>query len=210
VIKKRFVSIPQFVSHALHSTSGVPRTAVALPFSTVEWSESSHRLRREVVRNYDFVWRSLRRLGVAQASVEDAAQQVLVVFAQRLDDIHPGAERAFLFSTATRVASDARKHQTRLRELNDSDALDAHPSPAPSAEQLIDRGRARDLLDVILAEMPLELRTVFILFELEEMTMAAIAETLSLPAGTVASRLRRARALFNEKASRFERGGRRP
>jgi RNA polymerase sigma-70 factor (ECF subfamily) len=172
--------------------------------------DSSRRLRREVSKNYDFLWRSLRRLGVAQASVEDAAQQVLVVFAQRLDDIHPGAERAFLFATATRVASDVRKHQTRLRELTDSEALEAHPSPAPSAEQLIDQGRARDLLDVILAEMPLELRTVFILFELEEMTMAAIAEMLALPAGTVASRLRRARALFNDKASRLQRSGRRP
>jgi RNA polymerase sigma-70 factor (ECF subfamily) len=172
--------------------------------------ESSHRLRREVLKNYEFLWRSLRRLGVAEASVEDAAQQVLVVFAQRLDDVHPGAERAFLFATATRIASDVRKRQLRSRELTDSEAIEAHPSPAPSAEQLIDQGRARDLLDVILAEMPLELRTVFILFELEEMTMAAIAETLALPAGTVASRLRRARALFEEKASRLQRNGRSP
>jgi RNA polymerase sigma-70 factor (ECF subfamily) len=205
VIKKRFASIQQVVSHALPSTSGV--LPVARPVSTVE---SSSRLRREFSKNYDFLWRSLRRLGVAQASVEDAAQQVLVVFSQRLDDIHPGAERAFLFATATRVASDVRKHQTRLRELADSDALDAHPSPSPSAEQLIDQGRARDLLDVILAEMPLELRTVFILFELEEMTMAAIAEMLGLPPGTVASRLRRARALFNERASRLQRDEGRP
>jgi RNA polymerase sigma-70 factor (ECF subfamily) len=172
--------------------------------------ESSHRLRCEVRRNYDFLWRSLRRLGVMSASVEDAAQQVLVVFAQRLDDIHPGAERAFLFATATRVASDLRKHRTRLREVTDSDALDAQASPAPSAEELIDQERARDLLDVILAEMPLELRTVFILFEFEEMTMAAIAEMLAMPAGTVASRLRRARSLFNDKAIRLQRSGRRP
>jgi RNA polymerase sigma-70 factor, ECF subfamily len=206
VIKQRIASIQGFVSHALHSTA-VVRPPLARAFSTVE---SSRRLRREVDRNYDFLWRSLRRLGVAQASVEDAAQQVLVVFAQRLEDIHPGAERAFLFATATRVASDARKHQVRSRELTDSEAIDAHPSPAPSAEQLIDQGRARGLVDVILAEMPLELRTVFILFELEEMTMAAIAETLTLPAGTVASRLRRARVIFKDKASRLQRGGRSP
>lgn len=167
-------------------------------------------MRREVTRNYDFLWRSLRRLGVPQASVEDAAQQVLVVFAQRLDDVHPGAERAFLFATATRVAADLRKHLTRLREHTDPEVIDAQPSPAPSAEQLIDQGRARDFLDVILAEMPLELRTVFLLFELEEMTMAAIAEMLALPAGTVASRLRRARALFEDKASRLQRSGRPP
>jgi RNA polymerase sigma-70 factor (ECF subfamily) len=204
VIKERLASIPQLVSSAIDSTShlGLP---AAPPSSAVE---SSRRLRREICKNYEFLWRSLRRLGVTQASVEDAAQQVLLVFARRLDGIHRGAERAFLFATATRVASDFRKHQARLRELSDSDALEAHPSTAPSAEHIIDQGRARDLLDVLLAEMPLELRTVFILFELEEMTMATIAEMLSLPAGTVASRLRRARAMFENKASRLQRDGR--
>ena len=44
--------------------------------------------------------------------------------------------------------------------------------------------------------MPDELRTIFVLFELEELKMAAIAELLSLAPGTVASRLRRARAQF--------------
>ena len=204
MIKEQFASIPRLVSGALDSTSreGLPG---APPSSAVE---SSRRLRREILSNYDFLWRSLRRLGVTQASVEDAAQQVLVVFARRLDGIHRGAERAFLFATAMRVASDFRKHQGRLREHTDSDALDAHPSTAPSAEQIIDQGRARDLLDLVLAEMPVELRTVFILFELEEMTMATIAEMLALPAGTVASRLRRARAMFETKASRLQRGGR--
>ena len=204
MIKARFASIPQLVSSALDSTSHVGLPADP-PSSAVE---SSRRLRREIHRNYEFLWRSLRRLGVTQASVEDAAQQVLVVFARRLDDIHWGAERAFLFATATRVASDFRRHQVRRRELTDSDALDAHPSTAPSAEQIIDERRARELLDLVLAEMPPELRTVFILFELEEMTMAAIAEMLALPAGTVASRLRRARAMFENKASRLQRGGR--
>ena len=204
MIKERFASIPQLVSSALDSTSHVGLPA-APPSSAVE---SSRRLRREIRNNYEFLWRSLRRLGVSQASVEDAVQQVLVVFARRLDGIHRGAERAFLFATATRVASDFRKHQVRLRELTDSDALEAHPSTAPSAEQVIDRGRARDLLDLVLAEMPADLRAVFILFELEEMTMATIAEMLALPAGTVASRLRRARAIFENKASRLQRGGR--
>jgi RNA polymerase sigma-70 factor (ECF subfamily) len=44
--------------------------------------------------------------------------------------------------------------------------------------------------------MDLDLRTVFILYEVEEMTMAEIATVLQIPPGTVASRLRRAREDF--------------
>jgi len=47
----------------------------------------------------------------------------------------------------------------------------------------------------------------FVLFELEEMTMASIAEVLGLAPGTVASRLRRARATFESAAGRLTRSG---
>ena len=53
----------------------------------------------------------------------------------------------------------------------------------------------------MLAELPLELRAVFVLYELEQMTMAEIAESLALPPGTVASRLRRARSSFEALAA---------
>ena len=94
-----------------------------------------------------------------------------------------------------------------VAELVMKDACENHPSPTPSAEQLVDQRRARELLDSVLAGMPVEFRSVFILFELEEMTMPAIAAMLSLPTGTVASRLRRARAIFEEKASRLHASG---
>jgi RNA polymerase sigma-70 factor (ECF subfamily) len=166
---------------------------------------SDDRIRDAVRAHYDLVWRSLRRLGVASGSVEDAAQQVLVVFARRIDDVQVGAERAFLFATATRVAADFRKKQHRSPERPDTEVVEAQRSLAPSAERLIDEGRARELLDVILGEMPLDVRTVFILFELENLTMATIAELTELAPGTVASRLRRARAMFQRSAARWRR-----
>jgi RNA polymerase sigma-70 factor, ECF subfamily len=67
------------------------------------------------------------------------------------------------------------------------------PDPDPGPDELVDRDRARAALDAILAAMPLELRAVFVLYELEQLTMAEIAALLELPPGTVASRLRRAR-----------------
>lgn len=120
-----------------------------------------------------------------------------------LANVRPGSERAFMISTATRVAADFRKQHSRAREDLDPDAIAAERSPSPSVEELIDHGRARDLLDLVLAEMPDELRTVFVLFEFEELTMAVIAEMLELAPGTVASRLRRARELFERVALRL-------
>jgi RNA polymerase sigma-70 factor (ECF subfamily) len=68
---------------------------------------------------------------------------------------------------------------------------------------LLQQGRARALLDEILEAMPTELRAPFVLFELEEMTMSEIAQTLEIPPGTVASRLRRAREIFQEQSRRL-------
>lgn len=57
--------------------------------------------------------------------------------------------------------------------------------------------------------MPFELRVVFVLNEVEELTGPEIAELLDIPVGTVASRLRRARALFEEKVRRHQLGSNR-
>ena len=164
---------------------------------------SRRRVRMAVEQHYELVWRSLRRLGVTERTVDDAAQQVLVILSRRIDDIREGSERAFMVSTAVRVAADFRKKQRRSLEVLDLDGIDERASPSLTADVLIDRARARHLLDIVLEEMPDELREVFVLFELEELTMAVIAETLGLPPGTVASRLRRARRMFEATAERL-------
>ncbi len=155
-------------------------------------------------QHYDVVWRSLRRFGVASDEVDDAAQEVFIVAARRLDDIEIGKERSFLFSTAMRVASDARRARARRRTTADgSEALAEVKDPCPTADVLSDRLRARELLDQVLDTMSEDQRSVFVLFELEGMTMAAIAEDLDLPSGTVASRLRRAREHYQRQVDRL-------
>jgi RNA polymerase sigma-70 factor, ECF subfamily len=173
--------------------------AVAGPVSDA----TQRRLRTAIAEHYEFIWRTVRRLGVPGHSVEDAVQQVLLVIARRIEEVQPGSERSFMVATAVRVASDARKKHLRLREELDPAALDARISETPSAEELVDRERARELLDAVLAQMPDDLRTVFIFFEFEELSTATIAELLALPLGTVASRLRRARELFEKLAARL-------
>jgi RNA polymerase sigma-70 factor (ECF subfamily) len=68
-------------------------------------------------------------------------------------------------------------------------------------EALATRDQLR-LLEALLEGMDFDLREVFVLSEIEEMTSAAIASLLVVPEGTVKSRLRRAREDFDRRAAR--------
>lgn len=167
------------------------------------------RLRRIVREHHDFVWRSLRRMGVPESATEDAAQQVFLVLSRKLGDVPQEMERSFLFGTVVRVASDARRAQSRRREVHGAE-VDDRPDEAPSAEAIVDEKKARAMLDEILHSMSEDLRAVFVLFEIEELQAAEIAELLGIPTGTVASRLRRAREHFHAAAARMKRTTRHP
>lgn len=149
---------------------------------------------------YGMVWALGRRLGVAPESLDDAAQQVFLICAERISDIRPGSEKAFLYGTALRTAKSFRRKQGR--EIS-TDQGESWASECPAPEELTDRKRTREMLDEVLAEMNEDLRTAFVLHELEELSMREIAELLELAPGTVASRLRRAREVFQEMATRM-------
>ncbi|MGE3673758.1 MAG: RNA polymerase sigma factor [Polyangiaceae bacterium] len=156
----------------------------------------------ELVRtHFDFVWRLLRRFGLNPGDADDVAQQVFVVACRKLDVIHAGRERAYLFGVASRSAARFRRDQARRGELELGEDV---PLDVPSPEALVDQRRARELLDHVLALMPLELRCVFVSFEIEELSLSEIAEGLSIPRGTAASRLRRAREDFEQRVRRAE------
>lgn len=155
-------------------------------------------------QHFDLVWRTVRRLGVPAAGIDDAVQEVFVVASRKLDRIEPGKEKAFLYGTAVRVAADARRAASRRGgppiELEPELLGDAGPNP----DELLAQKRARELLDAIVSALPEDARDVFVLYELEGLTMAEIAAALELPAGTAASRLRRARELFAAAVARLE------
>src|SRR5258706_8189257 len=111
-----------------------------------EASPRDERLEAMVQTHFDAVWRSLRRLGVTDGSLDDAAQQVFMIAARKLETIDPASEKPYLLGIAVRVASDARRSQTRRREVSDQETAE-RIDPAPSAEELVDRKRAREGLD---------------------------------------------------------------
>jgi RNA polymerase sigma-70 factor (ECF subfamily) len=154
-------------------------------------------------RNYADVWRVLRRLGLPSGSVEDAAQHVFLVASRKLDSIEAGHERSFLIGTAVRVAANMRRAAAVRRERAD-DEVASRADEAPGPEELLDEKRLRQLLDAVLDSLPDDLRTVLVLFELEELSVTEIAEVVGVPRGTAASRLRRARDAFEASAQRLK------
>lgn len=175
--------------------------SVHVPSFPVSRAAPSTRVRDAVDAHYEVLWRFLRRLGVVEHEVEDAAQRVLLVFAQRLDTVEAGAERSFILGSALRIASDARRKRARSREIATGDPIDMRIDPLPNAEEQLEERQRRRWLDKVLDSLPDDLRAVLVLVDLEEQTMAETAQVLEIPAGTVASRLRRARELFELHAA---------
>jgi RNA polymerase sigma-70 factor (ECF subfamily) len=165
--------------------------------------DDASRLERMAAEHMVFVWRVIRRLGLQASEADDGVQEVFVVAAQRIADIEPGKERAFLFGAARRVARGLR----RVRRPEPSEHADTWRDEAPGPEEISDRKRARERLDAILEEMDDDLREVFVLYEIEGLTLPEIAEVTGAPLGTVTSRLRRARSVFETKCRRFEMPG---
>jgi RNA polymerase sigma-70 factor, ECF subfamily len=180
------------VSHAR------PKPAPA-PLSSAQAARLTELLRLHYAR----VWRTLRRLGVEQAAADDAAQEAFIVLSRRLTDVVPGAERTFLLSCAVRIAANHRRTWRVKHEVGDELALGAEPDPRPDAEQLLEQKRLREALDELLETWPDDVRTAFVLFELEGLSMPEIAQVTETKLGTVASRLRRGRELFQAGAKRL-------
>ncbi len=102
-----------------------------------------------------------------------------------------------------------RRKAKRRREVDEA-ALLGLASQAPDPEASVETQRLTILFAQVLEQLSLEQRAVFVLYELEDFTMAEIAQTLELRPGTVASRLRRGRETFERLAARALAEGGRP
>jgi RNA polymerase sigma-70 factor (ECF subfamily) len=192
-----------------HEPPGKEPATPATPASqppAVPRAERDARMSAMVAAHFDAVWRALKRLGVPAGGVDDAAQEVFIVADRKLADIEASRERAYLMGVAVRVASDARRAARRRGEIPidaaPEAAGDAAAPGAGGAEAALDQRRLRDALAALLARMPDEMRETFVLFEIEELNASEVAAALGIPAGTVASRVRRARDFIRERLPR--------
>ena len=187
------------VAAAARQGDGPARGPTAMPGSAGTRDREA-RLRGIVDKYIDFVARVLRNAGAPHAEIDDDVQRTFIIAARKLNDVRPEAEKSFILRIALNVAAHARRTIARRREVPGDPALEIADSGA-SPEQLADRKQVREMLDRILARLHPDLRTVFVLYELEEMSMIEIAGALAIPQGTVASRLRRARVEFRVRVS---------
>jgi len=158
-------------------------------------SESPTSFQALYAEHFNFVWRTLRRLGVPPADLPDVAQDVFLVVHRRLPDFEPRARvTTWLFPICLHAARDRRRRAHVRREVSDEQDDLVDPAPMPGHD--LERQDDLVLFEAALADMNLDQRAVFVLFELEELRGEDIAATLAIPLGTVYSRLRLARAAF--------------
>lgn len=145
--------------------------------------------------HFAFVWRSLRRLGVASAQLDDASQDVFLVIYRRLDDFEGRSSvKTWIFGIVLKIVRTYKRTAARKPTEPLEGDIAALASPA---EELTDAARAARLMHSLLDELDDAPRAVFVLSELEEMTAPEISAALGVNLNTVYSRLRAARRDFD-------------
>jgi len=142
---------------------------------------------------FDYLIRTLRRLGVARDDVEDLAHEVFLVLHRTWDRYDPSRPlRPYLFGISFRVASS--HHRKSQRELPYA-VVDREDS-APQPDQVLQSKQARALVLGALERIALPRRAVLIMHDIDEVPMREIASSLSIHLFTAYSRLRKARREF--------------
>jgi RNA polymerase sigma-70 factor (ECF subfamily) len=152
---------------------------------------------------FPYVWRAALRLGVPLAHADDVVQEVFLVVYRKLGEFQGRSTlKTWLYGIALRVA---RAHRLRLRSPAGAEVLDAEQVRAPDAVRPDERAQnaeAARLVSALLEGLDDDQREVFVLAELEELTVPEIAEILGVKLNTVYSRLRLARAAFSDAVAR--------
>lgn len=131
-------------------------------------------------------------LGLQPSEAEDAAQEVLVIASRRIETCRADeALTSWLFQITRRVVSNQRRSAWWKRAI----LGDGAPEPAFEHEESGDVARELAVRDC-LAKLPPAQAEALILMEVEGFTREEAAETLGIPPGTVASRVRLAKEAF--------------
>jgi RNA polymerase sigma-70 factor (ECF subfamily) len=149
---------------------------------------------------FDFVWRSLRRLGVPLPLLDDATQEVFFVVHRRLADFERRSSlKTWLFGIAINVSQHAIRAAARRSPSRIPHVAEEH---APTPQEHAMRAEAVRLLYRVLDDLDTERRTAFVMAELEQMSAPEIAEATGWELNTVYSRLRLARRDFEAALKR--------
>ncbi|HET7539141.1 MAG TPA: sigma-70 family RNA polymerase sigma factor [Polyangiaceae bacterium] len=154
---------------------------------------------------FEYVQRTLRRLGTDQSEVDDLAQEVFLVLHRRWSEFDQSRPlRPYLFGVAVRIALANQRKRAREVALGNLELGDDEPGP----EEVLSNKQTRALVQTALKRIPLPRRTVLVMHELDRVPVTEVAATLSIPLFTVYSRLRKAREELRLETQRMLRGNR--
>jgi RNA polymerase sigma-70 factor (ECF subfamily) len=142
--------------------------------------------------HFDFVFRSLRRLGVPAHALDDAVQDVFVVVQRRLHEFEGRSTmKTWLFGIARRVVRD---HRTARWLAPAADYLEeTTASPLAGPDESAENAESNRQLLALLDTLDDDKRVAFILVDLEELSVPEAAEALGENLNTIYSRVRAAR-----------------
>jgi RNA polymerase sigma-70 factor (ECF subfamily) len=176
------------------------RPAVASPSTS---REEFGRIFRE---HAPFAWRTLRRLGVDARETDDACQDVFVVVQRKLGQFEGRSSlKTWIYGVCLKVASDYRRRASSRRETLHASFPDRAAEGGPHAA--LERKEALRLLDALLDGLDEDKRAVFVLYEIEQLSMREVAEIVACPAQTAYARLYAARRQVQQSAEAMAGGG---
>ncbi len=143
-------------------------------------------------RHAPLVWRALRHLGVREADIADQCQEVFVVVFRRQESFEGRSTiDTWIYGICLRVASEYRRRAHFRREVVQGDVDLGEVEPSQPSD--VETHRLRDRLRKLLATLDEAQRDVFVLYEIEGLSMKQIADVMQCPLQTAYSRLRLAR-----------------
>jgi RNA polymerase sigma-70 factor (ECF subfamily) len=154
--------------------------------------------------HFDFVWRSARRLGVPDAALDDAVQDVFVVVHDRLPSFEGRSTlRTWLFGIVRRVVRNHRPSQRQMPIEPGDLAAVADGSERASPLESVARAEATRILHALLEQLDDDKREAFVMSDLEQIPVTEIADVLGVNVNTVYARVRAARREVEEGLTRL-------
>jgi RNA polymerase sigma-70 factor, ECF subfamily len=140
------------------------------------------------------VERWIRAFGGRSSDIADLAQEVFIVVFRRLPEFDGQNVGGWLYQITRRKMRDYRRLRWVMHFFTERTAV-TFESFAVRADQLtqLENSEKQRLLERILNRLPAEQRAAFVLFELDGLTGAEIAEAQQVPINTVWARIHRAR-----------------
>jgi RNA polymerase sigma-70 factor (ECF subfamily) len=158
-------------------------------------------------REFDYLGRTLRRLGVRAEDLEDEIHEVFLVLNRKWHEYdHSRPLRPYLFGIAFRIVAARRRRRAREQPGRFEEITDHLLRP----DEALEAAHARALVLRALECVPLPRRAVLVMHDIDEIPMREIAEALSLPIFTGYSRLRKARREFEAAVQALQKGSREP